>query len=196
MTLDSTDLSPLGAALEDGRRATGLSTEAFLRAKGLAFRTWRRLLRGEPAPAGQPPREATVVRYGRAAGLDKDTALTLARRTYLPPKVEELTRLGAALEERRLATGVDTRPFLLGRGLSSSTWYRLLYGAGAVPADDTVVKYAAAVGLDRATAAGLFREDCRSGRFSRRSGHQVVSAVAAEAAPGGIVGDLVVPAGR
>jgi hypothetical protein len=156
-------LSPLGILLETARLGTGQPTDAFLAERGLAFHTWRRMLYGLPAPGGGRPRNATVLRYARAAGVDEAQALKLADKTFAetaPPR--EMSQLGAALERGRLATGMETRPFLHKHGLSITTWYRLLHGEEPRPKRLTVVRYARAAGVDLDMAQALAAQDRRS----------------------------------
>lgn len=160
-------LSRLGEALERGRVASGLSTEAFLRSHGLNKGTWRRLLYRVPTPRRWRPRDSTVLRYARAAGVPKPTALALAIETFGPDQ-EDLSAFGAALEGARRKTGERTMEFLHKRGLSYATWYRLLHRdsyrqfKGPWPPRELVDKYALSVGLDRDLAWRLVQQDRRS----------------------------------
>lgn len=164
-------LTPLGEALEDARLATRETTNRFLSERGLTPNTWYRLLYGGPVPL-----TSTIVRYSSAAGLDPQVALELARRSSptgqsgaLRSGLREITALGAALEARREALGLDTRPLLDSRNLSATTWYRLLHGTGSPPTALTVIHYAEAVGMDPDEAIRLAEQDRRSGRHAPRT---------------------------
>lgn len=160
-------LTELGELFEARRLATGLTTEAFLRAHGLAKRTWRRLLYGPLAERDKGPALTTVVQYARAAKVDEKQALTLARRLWDPQPAHPLTPLGVELERCRLATGERTWAFLEKRRLTPSTWYRLLRGGVRKPRMEIVYDYAVAAGLDPDRAlflAGLQEEHGTLGR--------------------------------
>jgi hypothetical protein len=174
---DSTDhrrLTPFGVAMEKAREDSGLSTDAFMRARRLNVRTWRRLLYGLPSANDLPPRDTTVLRYGRAVGLSDATAMRLADESF-GPGAEDLSELGALLEKARRALGQSIRTFVDERGLSYSTYKRLirkgLYryqaarypgtqtAADAWPPPTTVREYAAAAGVDLELAERLARQD-------------------------------------
>jgi hypothetical protein len=159
---DEEQLPPLGVALEKGRIASGQATEPFLRHHRLSSGVWSRLKYGRLTPNGGRPRDATIIRYAAAAGVDKQTALALAERTFATPKRRRMSRLGAALEEIRRSSGEATAPFLAARGLASTTWYRLLYDLDVAPDLETVVEYARKVGLPTKRALALAHEDSRS----------------------------------
>lgn len=156
---DTASMTPLGVTLERGRRASGLTTRAFLRRHGLKYRTWQRLLHDQD----RPPRVSTVLRYARAAGIADPTALALAGPTLDPD--EELGALGSALEGERRKTGEPTTVFLKKRGLSYATWYRLLRrssyqrAGGTWPRSDLVHRYAVAAGVDVDLALRLVQYD-------------------------------------
>lgn len=155
-------LSPLGVALEGGRRATGLATETFLRRHRLYPAVWARLKYGRLTPSGGRPQDATVIRYAAAAGVDKSTALALAEETFGPVTQRAVTKLGAALERAQRLTGESLVPFLASRGLSITTWYRLLGNPDAAPNIETVIEYATAVELPIGEALDLAAQDSRS----------------------------------
>lgn len=162
MAKEDRPLSELGVLLDDARLATGQPTIVFLRQRGLNFRTWHQLLYGLPAPGGGRHREHTVMRYARAAGVDEQKALQVARRTFdkiTPPP--PMTKLGAALYEGQLATGMEVRTFIAAHNLSITTWYRLIHGGDSPPKRDTVRRYAQAAGVDADEALRLAELDRR-----------------------------------
>lgn len=66
----------------------------------------------------------------------------------VPAPARQLTPLGEALEKGRLATGLNTDPFLNAHGLGLRTWDRLLYGGFVQPPrSSTVLRYARAAGV-------------------------------------------------
>jgi hypothetical protein len=165
-------LTPLGVPLEKARLASGLSTDAFLRSQGLYLRTWRRLVYGLPSATHLPPRDETVLRYGRAAGLPDAVAMQLADETF-SPNTDDLTALGTVLEPARRRTGNSIRTFVEERGLTYTTYKRLIrrnlyhYRASQTAEDGwpppaTVRKYAAAAGVPLDLAESLAEQDRRA----------------------------------
>lgn len=163
---DEEQLPPLGVALEQGRIATGQATEPFLQSHQLSSAVWSRLKYGRLTPNGGRPRDATIIRYAAAAGVDKHIALALAEQTFAAAARRTMTRLGAALEEVRRSSGESTAPFLTARSLPSTTWYRLLYDIEVAPDIETVIEFAMKVGLPTDQALALAHEDSRSRRSS------------------------------
>lgn len=170
-------LAALGVPMEKARLDSGLSTDAFLRAHGLDRRTWRRLLYGLPSANDVPPRDDTVLRYGRAVGLSDAAAMRLADETF-SPNTEDLTALGSILEPIRRRAGESMRTFVEKRGLAYTTYKRLIrrnlyhyhashYRASQTTADGwpppaTVRKYASAAGVPLELAERLAEQDRRA----------------------------------
>lgn len=92
---------------------------------------------------------------------------------HLPPGVT-LSALGVELEKGRTATGLSTDQFLRQHRLYLRTWWRLLFGLltdkGSAPQPATIVRYAAAAGLDKRQALDLaaqtFASAAPAGRFT------------------------------
>jgi hypothetical protein len=156
---DRGGLTRLGMRMEEIRLASGEKIQPFCLARDIDRTAYYRLIRNRD----HTPFVLTVREVAAKIGLDLDEALRLRqldiddRKEPGQPAEKTLTELGELMEKARFAAGQTVAQFCAARGLQRTTYYRLAYSEGA-PMRATVLKYAAALGLDRREAllaAGL-----------------------------------------